>query len=100
MFDRAALLETLAAGELPTGRYVGLWHSHPGYPSGAPPSPDDLAVARAQGRFITLVFRPDGYDVYDLRGDREATTGEVKADARVRPHGWRAHFEALVTSAR
>jgi hypothetical protein len=63
--------ETIARHEW-RGRYVGFWHIHPprrvgdGYAPGRPPGDEDLAVAREKGQFLTLVFQPDGFDLYDL----------------------------------
>jgi hypothetical protein len=54
------------------GRYVGFWHIHPpvtavgGAARGFEPSAEDMAVAVEKGQFLTIVFQPEGFDVYDL----------------------------------
>jgi len=54
------------------GRYVGFWHIHPpaptvvGFTQGLEPSMEDMKVAVEKGQFLTIVFQPDGFDVYDL----------------------------------
>ena len=54
------------------GRYVGFWHLHPpvrtsaGLVPGYEPSMEDMQIAIEKGQFLTLVFRPDGFDAYDL----------------------------------
>jgi len=81
----------------PSGRLVGLWHLHPpawkagGLAPGDGPSPDDLQVAASTGRFVTVVFRPDGFDVHDLVA-RAGVVGENAAHFEVRPEGWHEHF--------
>ena len=89
MFERAALLALLAEGGLPAGRWVGLWHAHPGDPAGEPPSGEDLDVARTRGRFVTIVLRRDGYDLYDLRADRGMKWESLEPDLEARPEDWK-----------
>ena len=54
------------------GRYVGFWHIHPpaqaigASAQGFEPSTEDMNVAVEKGQFLTIVFQPDGFDVYDL----------------------------------
>lgn len=54
------------------GRYVGFWHLHPpvrtsaGLVPGFEPSMEDMQIAIETGQLLTLVFRPDGFDAYDL----------------------------------
>ena len=86
------------------GRYVGFWHIHPprsgpgGYAPGMEPSLEDLALAAEKGQFLTLVFQPDGFDLYDLAG--VAGSGRVSlSDARVvrhRSEAWARRFRALL----
>jgi len=97
MYDRRGLLAALAAGDVPEGRWAGAWHCHPGARGGAPPSPDDLDVAGTRGRFLTIVYRSDGFDVYDLRAGRTVSARGVRVDAAVRPPDWAAHFASLVS---
>ena len=82
------------------GRLVGLWHLHPpgwgpsGWEAAAPPSADDRQLARTTGQFLTLVFRPDGFDLHDLQtplfGAPPPETEE--RTVRHRSEAWRAHF--------
>ena len=54
------------------GRYVGFWHLHPpvrtsaGLVPGFEPSMEDMQTAIEKAQLLTLVFRPDGFDAYDL----------------------------------
>jgi hypothetical protein len=54
------------------GRYAGFWHIHPPRPDGATyaagfePSLEDMTLAVEKGQFLTIVFQPDGFDLYDL----------------------------------
>jgi hypothetical protein len=93
-------LETIMAQEWTEGRLLGLWHLHPpgwsegGFVAAAPPSPDDRQIARANGQFLTLVFRPDGFDLHDLQ---TAPLGPVPPESperliEYRSETWRAHF--------
>jgi hypothetical protein len=100
MFERAALLALLAGSGLPEGRLVGLWHGHPGDPGGDIPSEADLQVAQASRRFVTIVLRRDGYDLYDLRADRPASRAELAPDLRARPDGWEKAFERALTTGK
>ena len=96
MVDRGALLLTLAREAIPErARYVGLWHSHPGWPRGDPLSPDDVAVAAARGRFVTLVFLADGYEIYDLRAGDSRPFDARPPDVRGKEANWLARFPRL-----
>ena len=54
------------------GKYVGFWHSHPPrlidskLLPGEIPSSSDKLHASALGQFLTIVFQPTGFDLYDL----------------------------------
>lgn len=96
MVDRRSLLLTLAREPLPErARYVGLWHSHPGWPRGEPPSPDDVAVAGARGRFVTVVFVADGFEIYDLRQGDERPFDSRPPDVTFKDDRWLARFPGL-----
>jgi hypothetical protein len=86
------------------GRYVGFWHIHPprlrpdGLAVGIEPSTTDMTNAAELGQFLTIVFQPDGFDVFDLsplarRGTPDLTRARV---FRYRSPEWGAHFQALV----
>jgi hypothetical protein len=54
------------------GRYVGFWHLHPplrtneGLSAGLEPSMEDMRIALEKQQLLTIVFRPDGFDAWDL----------------------------------
>jgi hypothetical protein len=54
------------------GRYVGFWHLHPplrtndGLAAGLEPSMEDMRIALEKQQLLTIVFRPDGFDAWDL----------------------------------
>ena len=54
------------------GRYIGFWHIHPlrlkgtSPTEGIEPSLADMRNAADLGQLVTIVFQPDGFDVYDL----------------------------------
>jgi hypothetical protein len=83
------------------GRYVGFWHIHPpaptvvGFTQGFEPSMEDMKVAVEKGQFLTIVFQPDGFDVYDL--EPLAAAGQpALSRARViryRSPDWKKRFE-------
>jgi hypothetical protein len=82
------------------GRYVGFWHIHPpaptvvGFTQGLEPSMEDMQVAVEKGQFLTIVFQPDGFDVYDLEPLAEARQ-PVLSQARViryRSPDWEKRF--------
>lgn len=85
------------------GRYVGFWHVHPprqgpgGYAPGLEPSLEDMTIAVEKGQFLTIVFQPDGFDVYDL-SPLSVTRTPALAAARVIRHRsaeWERRFRAL-----
>ncbi len=89
------------------GRYVGFWHLHPprvtaqGFGEGIEPSVPDMHNAVELGQFLTLVFQPDGFDLYDLSDLAKLGSADLSR-ARViqyRDVAWRAHFEALLRKA-
>ena len=103
--------ETQARGIASTdwkGRYVGFWHIHPArisgtaFAEGIEPSTADRELARQQGQFLTIVFQPDGFDVYDLKP--LAVTGSTDLSrARVieyRSDDWNPHFTRQVEESR
>jgi hypothetical protein len=86
------------------GRYVGFWHLHPpaqivgGPAPGFEPSMEDMNVAMEKGQFLTIVFQPDGFDVYDLEPLATASKA-VLSKARIiryRSPDWAARFAPLV----
>lgn len=86
------------------GRYVGFWHVHPprrgtgGYAPGLEPSMEDMTIAVEKGQFLTIVFQPDGFDVYDLSPLAVTRTPALSA-ARVIRHRsaeWERRFRALM----
>ena len=84
------------------GRYVGFWHLHPpvrttaGRVPGFEPSMEDMQIAIEKGQLLTLVFRPDGFDAYNL--EPLARTGQPdlgKAHViRYRSSDWTRRFAA------
>ena len=85
-----------------TGRYTGFWHIHPPRlraggeaTEGIEPSMADMRNAIDLGQFLTIVFQPDGFDVYDLSPlAREAREDLSKAKRiRYRSETWRRDFE-------
>jgi hypothetical protein len=92
-------LECIIAHEW-SGRLVGPWHLHPpawgaeGLAPGEGPSPDDLAIARGVGQFLTIVFRPDGFDVHDLSSPVGGPAPALGPERRIehRSAAWREHF--------
>lgn len=84
------------------GRYVGFWHIHPPRMSrgsiaeGIEPSMADMRNAVELGQFLTIVFQPDGFDVYDLSPLRSNGRADLSRVVVVpyRDAGWRRHFEA------
>jgi hypothetical protein len=85
------------------GRYVGFWHIHPPVRSGetfAPgfePSMEDMTIAIEKGQLLTIVFQPDGFDVWDL--EPLARAGEASlSKARViryRSPEWAQRFRPM-----
>jgi hypothetical protein len=88
------------------GRYVGFWHLHPpqqtvgGSTQGFEPSMEDMTVAMEKGQFLTIVFQPDGFDVYDLEPlatARQAVLSKARV-IRYRSPEWAPRFSTpLVT---
>jgi len=85
------------------GRYVGFWHIHPpsggavGLAAGFEPSTADLAGAVEHGQLVTIVFRPEGFDFYDLSEVTAVETGY--SETRVvsyRSPDWQALFTELL----
>lgn len=88
------------------GRYVGFWHIHPPRLSGATalegiePSMADMQNAVQLGQFLTIVFQPNGFDVYDLAplaASRRAELTGVKV-IRHRSDEWQRYFEEMLSS--
>ncbi len=82
------------------GRYAGFWHLHPprptphGYAPGIEPSTEDRTIAVEKGQFLTLVFQPDGFDLYDLSPLAGAGTTDLGRSRiiRHRSKDWSARF--------
>ncbi len=82
------------------GRYVGFWHIHPpqqtvgGSAQGFEPSMEDMNIAMEKGQFLTIVFQPDGFDVYDLEPlatARQAVLSKARV-IRYRSPEWAKRF--------
>jgi len=82
------------------GRYLGFWHIHPPRLKGTSPldgiepSMADMQNAVELGQFLTIVFQPDGFDVYDLSplaalGHEDLS--RIKT-IRYRSPDWKPHF--------
>lgn len=82
------------------GRYIGFWHIHPPRIKGASPtegiepSMADMRNAVDLGQFVTIVFQPDGFDVYDLSplaalGHQDLSRALT---IRYRSPAWKPHF--------
>jgi hypothetical protein len=90
------------------GRYVGFWHIHPprlrgeGFESGIEPSLEDMQNAIELGQFLTLVFQPDGFDVYDLSPLARTRVASLARALVVsyRSPDWKSHFEGVVRTKR
>ncbi len=89
------------------GRYLGFWHIHPprlkqwSPTEGIEPSMTDMRNAVELGQFLTIVFQPDGFDVYDLSplaalGRADLSRAEL---IRYRSPDWRRHFAAQLRIA-
>jgi hypothetical protein len=86
------------------GRYVGFWHIHPPRPDGdtyAPglePSLEDMTVAVEKGQFLTIVFQPGGFDVYDLAPVASGGRPELSRARLVRHRApeWERRFRELL----
>ena len=82
------------------GRYVGFWHTHPprvtraGFQEGIEPSVADLRNAIELGQFITIVFQPEGFDVYDLSRLARLGREDLSQTERIsyRSENWGPHF--------
>jgi hypothetical protein len=85
------------------GRYVGFWHIHPprpsaaGWAAGIEPSMEDMTAAVEKGQFLTIVFQPDGFDVYDLSplGQLRVTDVSRARVFRHRSGAWEGRFRGL-----
>lgn len=89
------------------GRYVGFWHLHPpvrtraGWAAGLEPSQEDMTIAMEKEQLLTIVFQPDGFDVYDLSPLAKARRPDLSR-ARVLRHRspeWETRFLALLPPA-
>lgn len=93
------------------GRYVGFWHIHPPrlrvaasmeVLEGIEPSMGDMENAVQLGQFLTIVFQPSGFDVYDL--SPLARLGRVDLSRveviRYRSEQWRQHFDQKLVGQR
>ena len=86
-----------------TGRYVGRWHIHPphdgngAWMAGEPPSFEDMQNAVEAGQYLTVVFQPDGFDLYDAAalGDERRVDLSLMKVIHYRSPSWRAHFQRL-----
>jgi hypothetical protein len=84
------------------GRYVGFWHLHPPRPgpggpgAGLEPSLEDLQIAVEKGQLLTLVFQPDGFDLYDLSPLAGSGTPALSGARVVRHRSleWMRRFQA------
>jgi hypothetical protein len=90
------------------GRYVGFWHVHPpaqvvgGATQGFEPSMEDMKVAMEKGQFLTIVFQPDGFDVYDLEPlatARQAVLSKARV-IRYRSPDWGKRFGTRTRAGR
>ena len=87
------------------GRYVGFWHLHPpvrtsaGLVPGFEPSMEDMQIAIEKAQLLTLVFRPDGFDAYDLEPLARAAQPDLgKAHViRYRSPEWARRFAVAAT---
>lgn len=90
----------LIAGADWQGRYVGGWHTHAPHDAngqwvgGDVPSFEDMRNAVQYGQYLTLSFRPDGFDLYDA--EPLADAGRIDLALlkviRYRSPAWREHF--------
>ncbi|GMR24700.1 MAG: hypothetical protein BMS9Abin37_3289 [Acidobacteriota bacterium] len=89
------------------GRYIGFWHIHPPRLKGASPtegiepSMADMRNAVDLGQFVTIVFQPDGFDVYDLSplaalGHEDLSRAETII---YRSPAWKPHFASQFSIA-
>ena len=86
------------------GRYVGFWHIHPPTPAGGGPTPgfepsmEDMNLALEKEQFLTIVFQPDGFDVYDLEPlarARQAALSKARV-IRYRSPEWAGRFRPML----
>lgn len=85
------------------GRYVGFWHIHPprwsgsGFADGIEPSTADMENALALGQFMTIVFQPKGFDVYDLSPLAGGLRPDLSKARRIeyRSDGWSRRFRVF-----
>ena len=98
--EQLELIIRTGIGQRGGPRLAGLWHLHPpgwsesGWLAAAPPSPDDRQIARAHGQFLTIVFRPDGFDLHDLQTPLFGQAPQESEDrvVRYRSEAWGEHF--------
>lgn len=102
VFDPPAQFEAILSHDW-GGRYIGRWHLHPphwtpgGFAGSEGPSPPDMEIAMDSGQNLTLAFRPDGFDAYDLSELAEAKRIDLGL-ARVIPFrsaAWQRRFSTL-----
>ena len=101
-FDPAQQFVAIVGQEW-SGRYVGLWHTHPplfganGWGAVEGPSDPDMENASRMGQFMTVSFHPEGFDLYDLSAleglaDSELTRSKLRKISYRSP-SWREHFQ-------
>lgn len=86
-----------------SGRYIGRWHFHPphwtptGFAGSEEPSPPDLDIAVESGQNLTISFKPDGFDAYDLSALSDAKRADLKLAQviRFRSATWKNRFAAI-----
>ena len=85
------------------GRYVGFWHLHPptrtgaGLVAGHEPSMEDMRTAIERQQLLTIVFRPDGFDAWDLEPLAKAGRADLSLARVVRHRSdeWRRRFAGV-----
>ena len=86
------------------GRYLGFWHIHPprlqedALSVGIEPSLEDMTNASQLGQFLTIVFQPEGFDVYDLSPLARTRALDLSRARRISYHSpdWESHFQGVV----
>ena len=102
VFDPPAQFEAILSHDW-GGRYIGRWHLHPphwtpgGFAGSEGPSPPDMEIAMESGQNLTIAFRPDGFDAYDLSELSEAKRVDLKLARviRFRSAAWQRRFSTL-----
>lgn len=100
-----ATLEAMTSHEW-SGRYVGLWHTHP--PQDTPagfdgvgdfwsgPSSADKEAAYRSGQNLTIAFYPDGFNAYDLSDLKSPEVPDEQIPVvSYRSPAWREFFAGL-----